>query len=316
MLHLTVTAPADDADRVVALLRSSDVASSIVRQVGAVERPAGDVVEADVPREAVDALLASLLELGVHRTGTVKVDAVETWISRRGHDDERRAPGDASDAVVWAQIVQRSYEDSRVTGSQLAFFVLATLIAAIAIVLDSQILTIGAMVLGPEFGAVAALGVALVGRRPGLLGMALRGLAIGFGVAIAATTLLALVARAFGWIGVADVAIREDTAFIYRPDGWSVVVAIVAAIAGVIAIASSRSGGLSGVFISVTTIPAAGNIALALAFGLWDEVAGSLAQLGVNLVAMAVAGWLTLLVIRGRRRRSGRMAAAPSSSAP
>lgn len=55
-------------------------------------------------------------------------------------------------------------------------------------------------------------------------------------------------------------------------------------------------GGLSGVFISVTTVPAAGNIALGLAFWLPDEILGSAAQLGINLVAMMLAGWITLLV--------------------
>ncbi|QCR19533.1 DUF389 domain-containing protein [Agrococcus sp. SGAir0287] len=304
MLHLTVTASADVADDVLALLRASDVVSGIVHQRGVAERPDGDVVEADLPREAADAIVHALVERGVHDDGIVRIEPVETWVSRRGHDDERRAPGDASDAVVWAQVVQRSYEDSRITGSYLAFFVLATGIAAVAIVLDSQILTIGAMVLGPEFGAVAALGVALVGRRPNLLGMAARSLAVGFAIAIAVTTALALLARLVGWIRVEDIAVREETAFIYRPDQWSVVVALVAAAAGIIAIASSRSGGLSGVFISVTTIPAAGNIALALAFGVWDEVLGSAAQLLVNVAAMALAGWLTLLVIRARRSRA------------
>jgi hypothetical protein len=48
------------------------------------------------------------------------------------------------------------------------------------------------------------------------------------------------------------------------------------------------------VFISVTTVPAAGNIALGLAFGAWSEVWGSGVQLALNLVAMAAAGWATL----------------------
>ncbi len=55
--------------------------------------------------------------------------------------------------------------------------VLATLLAAIAIVTDSVILVIGAMVLGPEFVAIAALGVGLVRRRANLFRQALRTLA-------------------------------------------------------------------------------------------------------------------------------------------
>src|SRR5512134_1578159 len=100
--------------------------------------------------------------------------------------------------------------------------VLATLIAGVAIVLDSQILVIGAMVLGPEFGAVAALGIALVRRRYSLLALAGRTLALGFLVSIAVTTLLALLGRALGWITLEDVVgPRPDTAFIYTPDKWS-----------------------------------------------------------------------------------------------
>jgi uncharacterized hydrophobic protein (TIGR00271 family) len=170
-------------------------------------------------------------------------------------------------------------------------------LAAIAIVLDSSILLIGAMVLGPEFGAVAALGVALVRRRMTLLGRALLTLGGGFSLSIVATTIAALIARGLGWVTEADVTeARPDTAFIYTPDKWSFIVAVVAGVAGVLSLTSSRLGGLSGVFISVTTIPAAGNVALGLAFGLREEIVGSSLQLVVNLFGMAVAGWMTLAV--------------------
>ena len=44
----------------------------------------------------------------------------------------------------------------------------------------------------------------------------------------------------------------------------------------------------------MTTVPAAGNIALGLAFGAGHEVWPSVVQLLVNLLGMALAGWLTL----------------------
>ena len=68
-------------------------------------------------------------------------------------------------------------------------------------------------------------------------------------------------------------------------------------------------GACLGVFISVTTIPAAANLSAGLAFGLWDEARGSLIQLVVDVVGMALAGWLTLVIqhavwsrFLGRRR--------------
>ena len=197
-----------------------------------------------------------------------------------------------------AQVAQRSYEDTELNWTFMSFMTLATLIAAIAIVVDSQILTIGAMVLGPEFGAIAAVGVALVRRRPLLLGAAVRALVVGFVVAIALTSLM-VVGRALGWVTPDDVVgPRPGTAFIYTPDKWSFIVAVLAAAAGVLSLTSERVGGLSGVFISVTTIPAAGNVALGLAFGEWAEVRGSGLQLVTNLVGMGLAGWATLALQR------------------
>ena len=73
---------------------------------------------------------------------------------------------------------------------------------------------------------------------------------------------------------------------------------MIAGAAGVLSLTSARVGGLSGVFISVTTVPAAGNVALGLAFGQMAEVRGSALQLGLNITGMALAGWLTLLFQR------------------
>jgi uncharacterized hydrophobic protein (TIGR00271 family) len=197
--------------------------------------------------------------------------------------------------VVWTEVTQQAYEDSEFNWTFSMFMFLATLLCAIAIVLNSTILLIGAMVLGPEFGAVAALGVALVRRRFGLLRRTVATLSGGFVIAIVATTVFALIARALGWITVIDVVeARPDTEFIYSPDKWSFIVAMLAGAAGVLSLTSARLGGLSGVFISVTTIPAAGNMALGITFGLGGTVLGSLAQLLINLAGMAVAGWLTL----------------------
>jgi uncharacterized hydrophobic protein (TIGR00271 family) len=120
---------------------------------------------------------------------------------------------------------------------------------------------------------------------------------IGFAVSILLVTMLALAARGFGLITEFDVLKPSPgTAFIYSPNWWSLLIALVAGAAGVLSLTSSRTGGLVGVFISVTTIPASGNIAIAAVFGLWNEVLGSALQLLINITGMALAGWLTLLL--------------------
>jgi uncharacterized hydrophobic protein (TIGR00271 family) len=297
MLHVRIFSPAELTDEVVRVLRDDGGVSSLAVMRDASLQPPGDVVLADLAREAANDVVDALRQIGLHRHGSIQLQPVDTWLSLDGYQAERRTPGSSADAVVWAQVTQRSYEDSELNWSYASFMTLATLIATIGIVLDSQILLIGAMVLGPEFGAVAALGVALVRRRFGLLALATRTLLVGFAVAIGFTALFALGAKQLGWISLSDVTgPRPGTDFIYSPDKWSFIVALIAGAAGVLSLTSARTAGLSGVFISVTTVPAAGNVALGLVFGAGSEVWGSTAQLLLNLAGMAFAGLVTLLL--------------------
>lgn len=295
MLSLRILTPSSLTPEVVGVLESEPTVSGLAVMTGAARRPVGDVVIADLPRESVNDVVCALRGLGVHHEGTIEIQRVDTWLSSDGFAAELKAPGSSADAVVWADVAQRSYEESEFNWTYVSFMSLATLIAAIAIVLDSQVLVIGAMVLGPEFGAVAALGVALVRHRYVLLRHALRTLVLGFAAAICFTAVFALLGRALGWIVIADLTgPRPATQFIYSPDKWSFVVAVIAGTAGVLSLTSAKASGLAGVFISVTTVPAAGNIALGLALGAMDEVWTSAMQLLVNISGMALAGWAAL----------------------
>jgi uncharacterized membrane protein len=82
---------------------------------------------------------------------------------------------------------------------------------------------------------------------------------------------------------------------------------VLAGIAGMISLTTAKAGALIGVLISVTTIPAAGNVAVAAVYGDWHECAGALLQLAVNLVAIVVAALATLVTQRllfARRARA------------
>jgi uncharacterized hydrophobic protein (TIGR00271 family) len=306
--HLRITSPASLTEQVVAVFTGDPAVSQLAVLRGASLQPVGDIVLADVAREAVNEVVERLDRLGVPECGTIHIDPVTTWVSRAGYDAENHTPGAGADAVVWADVTQRAYEESELNWTYLAFMTLATLLASIAIVVDSQVLVIGAMVLGPEFVPIAALGLALVRRRSTLFALATRTLLLGFAVAIAVTTLAALAARGLGWVVGADVTgPRPGTDFIYSPDTWSFIVALIAAAAGVLSLTSAKVGGLSGVFISVTTVPAAGNVALGLTFGAWDEIGGSVLQLALNIAGMTVAGWATLALQQVVWNRKARM---------
>lgn len=304
MLSLRVNAPAALSEQVRACLASDPTVSSLTVLPGASKEPPGDVYVADIPRERANDLIDDLIALGVHEEGTIALEPVETWVSKRGLAAEEHAPGLGPDAVVWAQVTERAYAETALTWTYASFMVLATLLAAIAIVTDSTILVIGAMVLGPEFVPIAALGLGLVRRRPGLIRQSLRTLIIGFALSISIVTVIAfLVERLHIFTGDAALQTRTATSFIYEPNIWSLVVALIAGAAGVLSLTSAKGNGLVGVFISVTTIPASGNVALAIALGVWSQALGSALQLVINIIGMALAGWATLALQQAVWRR-------------
>ena len=89
---------------------------------------------------------------------------------------------------------------------------------------------------------------------------------------------------------------------------FSVVVAVIAGLVGVVSLTQARPSALTGVFISVTTIPAAADIGVSLAYRSWQEARGSLVQLLLN-VGLLIVGALALHAQRAswqawqRRRR-------------
>jgi uncharacterized hydrophobic protein (TIGR00271 family) len=297
MLSVRVSSPSELSHAVEALFVADPHVSSLTILRGASVQPNGDVFIADIPRERANPLVDSLRALRVHHSGTISLNPVETWISKTGLSAEGLAPGQSADAVVWAEVTERAYDESQLTWTYISFMSLATLLAAIAIVTDSIILVIGAMVLGPEFVPIAALGLAMVRKRPQLLKQALRTLVIGFAISISLVMLLALLCNVTHLVDFNEATSpRPGTDFIYHANWWSLVVAVIAGAAGVLSLTASKGNGLVGVFISVTTIPASGNIALALAYGIWNQVFGSSIQLILNITGMALAGWLTLLL--------------------
>lgn len=305
MLHLRVVCPPDRVDTVTAALNDE------VGAVALTKTPSSDgtIVTADIARECADDLLDRLRELRVFDVGMVTLAPLDTALGRLAEQAEDDAPGEGADAVIWDDLAARTGEDSVLTWTFAAFMVLATLLAAIGVVTDSQITIVGAMVVGPEFGPLAGLAVGLLRRRADIARHAAIALVIGFAVAIVVTAGLALAGRGAGLFDAGDLSGHSETEFIYHPGWFSLITALVAGTAGMLSLTSSKSAALVGVFISVTTIPAAGNAAVAATVGKWHQSGQSLLQLGINLIGIVLAGALTLTLLE-------RVQSRPSVTAP
>ena len=164
------------------------------------------------------------------------------------------------------------------------------------------------MVVGPEFGPLVALCVSFVARRPRQARAALGALLLGFLAGMVATVLFTWVLTAFGLVQESMLmAERPMTSFIWQPDALSWIVGFLAGVAGVLALTSAKSGALVGVLISVTTVPAAANAAVAVAYWVPSEAVGSSVQLLISLTSIVLAGVLTLIVQRARQNRLARV---------
>jgi hypothetical protein len=111
----------------------------------------GDIVEADLAREAADGVLGELRALHVGRDGGITLEAIDTTLSDVADAAEEAAPGDSADAVVWDELLKRTGEASRLSISFQVFLTIACVLAGVSLLTASPVTLVGAMVLSPEF---------------------------------------------------------------------------------------------------------------------------------------------------------------------
>ncbi|MFJ2089930.1 DUF389 domain-containing protein [Streptomyces sp. NPDC087901] len=300
MLHLRLIVPADRTDEVTGLLERTVGTTHLVVLPGVARNPAGDVVMCDVAREAGDELIGALRRLGIDEHGSITVENLDLTLSASADRAEEEAPGEGADAVLWEELTDVTHEDSTFSITYVSFLAVATMLAACGVMLDNAILIVGAMAVGPEFGPLAGISTALVQRAPRLVWRSLWALVGGFAAAMVLTAGFAWLMDVLGLFDAAMIeADRPNTAFVWQPDWMSFVVAFLAGIAGTLSLTSAKSGALIGVAISVTTVPAAANAAVAFSYSDYSQMTGSIQQLLANLGGIVLAGTLTLLVQKG-----------------
>ncbi len=253
------------------LLEATDSVFNVIHLPNVASKPKGDLVMCDVPSRDVSLLVADLRELNVDVDGSISIDHVDAEISGIAPDSHRRRARDlGSDPVVWENVASRTSENVELSQSYLIFMVLAMLIASVGICFNEPILIVAAMVVGPDFGPIAGVCVALVNRNRELVRRSGRALLVGFIVGIIGTYLSTVFLKAIGQLPeTINFNAHALVDFISEPNFFSVYVAIAAGIIGMLSLTTSKSSVLIGVLISVTTIPAAANVGVAAAYLDW-----------------------------------------------
>lgn len=291
-----ISCPPELTERIVHVLHTDAAATELAVVAGTNPMVPGDLVLADVPRGSIDLLLDRIPEgasrAGLHVAIVPSERLVPEVVPADDADDE---------AVIWIQVVQDVHAAGRLSVINVLLVVIAAGIAALGIIQDQLLLIVGAMAISPDYFPIADTSLSIV---RGLWGRAARGvgtLALLFGCGALGAWVLTGALQAVGLVDADVEPSRQLTLFISRPDGLTVVVALLAGVAGALAITLADARGLVGVFVSITTIPAAANIGVALADSNGPELTGAAIQLVVNVASLLVAGVITL----GIRRRIG-----------
>jgi hypothetical protein len=106
-------------------------------------------------------VLSELRGLGLAEQGTIAIETFDTAISTAA----RAAAGSPADAVVWEEVESRTSESAELSGSFLAFMVLATLIAGVGTTIPAAA-NVGVAAAYRDWyefgGAIAQLGINLI----------------------------------------------------------------------------------------------------------------------------------------------------------
>ena len=301
--------PSDVTDNVLAALAGNQGVVNVVVLRTASRNPAGDVLEFDVITAEANAALATLRSFQLDQRGSVAMQPGDIYLSAKAAALEGREPPAANVAPIWEEAEARIRSLGAYPPSWHVLLVIAGLIAAVGILTNSQILIVAAMVVGPEYGAIINVSLGWNEHDPSRRRAATRALVIGFALAIAASVVFGLVIRAFDLQPRAfEAGVRPVSSLINTPNVYSVVVACLAGVVGVVSLTEARANTLIGVFVSVTTIPAAADIGVSAAFGSWSEARGSLIQLLLNVSILVVIGAIGLTAQRRIWRRLSRPA--------
>ena len=297
VLHVRVVCPPSLTPTVLEIIRAQAGVTNVTLHRAVVLQPIGDIVTGDVAREATSELLGKLRAAGTEEHGSVILADLDTALGKHVESALLASPRVEDDALIWEELEAVTGEESVQSITYLAFLTIAILIAAVGLLTDSPILIVGAMVLGPEFGPLAGLAVAIKRRNTRRALESLRALAVGFALGILVTAAGVALLRAAGEVPTAY--LRGDdplTSFVSHPNVYSVVVALLAGVAGTLSLTAAKSTSLVGVFISVTTVPAAAGIAAAAVTSRYSDARGASVQLIVNLLCIIAAAFVTLSV--------------------
>jgi hypothetical protein len=162
--HVRLVSAPDRTDVLLGALGSDPGVSSLVVLPGAARHPGGDAVQFDVGPGSANSVFRHLKTFQDGPSNAVAVEYVDATLGEQPAPASKHFVVQRDLAPVWELVEARIRSDAVYAPSFYVLLGIAGLIGAVGILTNSQILIVGAMVVGPEYNAI--MGVAL-GIEPG-----------------------------------------------------------------------------------------------------------------------------------------------------
>ena len=187
MLHVRVVSPPDLTEQLIHALAEESAVRNVVVLSGAAQRPDGDAVLFDVLTRSANPVLRQLRDLHLDQLGSIIIDNVEAVIAVQASLSATRDSDTREAAPVWEMVEARIRAEGVYPPSFFILLAIAGLIGAVGILTNSQVLVVGAMVVGPEYSAIIAIALGLNRRDASSVRSGLFALLFGFLAAILVT---------------------------------------------------------------------------------------------------------------------------------
>lgn len=220
----------------------------------------------------------------------------ESWV-HRGIAALRRAFDVREGRASWPQICKRFVGGSKLDGTHMCILIVAMLIASIGLNTDSTEAIVGAMLICPLMGSVLAISFAIATADMRLLRHATAGLALQMVICLATSTIYFLLTP----IPYETSALLDNS----TPTIWDLLIALAGGFAG--GLGNSRkqepSTLIAGVAVATALMPPLCSAGYGIALQSLPRFAGALYEFGVNVVFIALAAEVVLLLLHAPLHR-------------
>jgi uncharacterized hydrophobic protein (TIGR00341 family) len=260
------------------------------------------VVHFPIEEADVDSVLEDLYEAGLSDDDHVVIlDATADVLQQT---DGKTTGTDSYERIAAAELRGKAEDMLPHRNTYVAMILLSTIVATVGLLLDSAAVVVGAMVIAPLFGPAVSASVGTVIDEDELYREGVLYQVLGVAVAVVSATVFAWAMRT-AYLLPPGTSIISTPEIVSRlsPDLLSLVVALAAGVAGVLSLATGVAMALVGVMMAAALLPPAATVGIGVAWGEPGVALHSGVLLVVNVLAINLAGLITLWFL-GYRPRS------------